>query len=425
MNRDEARDRILDYAYGEMSDKDRADFEAILAQDNELQREVASIGEIRDAVRGLPQVPLPEDVRQRILDAAHERVEASRQTARPILEALRDFFLSPALLGTLAVLIAVGVGMDLVLDHGTEDRLDRLDREEHVAVMKAREPAMIPAERSPGQAMAVVESPEREEAGPKEEAEFEGSTQVDSRAVAPSALAKGDMDEAVPRTGRRPARPRMRSDALVKGSTGRLQEPGDGAGAEGMDASAGASQDGNFGGAGGLISGGASGRAGTAGILQTSPSKAAKSAAAVDGSEAPSDGSREDVRDARTREQSLTSLMAGETSSKAKKAAGYGTDKPAADRAPVAAESISVDSVEESADLSKADSSTEYRRLLARARSLRDRGLPRDALAVYRRILAGSPPADLLHEALKEAADVAEGLGLTNEARDYRNRLVR
>lgn len=134
MTSDEARGRVLDYAYGEMSPDEAARFEALLASDPALQAEVEAVRAVREAASGLAAVPLPVDVRVRLLREAERYARKRAKTVPVFWSFLERFLLSPAFTGAMVVVVALGVGVHLLLETGTEDRLSRIERAERAAV---------------------------------------------------------------------------------------------------------------------------------------------------------------------------------------------------------------------------------------------------------------------------------------------------
>lgn len=159
MTSDEARERVLDYAYGEMSADEAARFEALLADDPALQAEVEAVRAVREAASGLAAVPLPVDVRVRLLREA-ERYARRQARGTPVFWSfLERFLLSPAFTGALVVAVALGVGVHLLFEMGTEDRLSRIERAERAA-MSRPEPAEEPAGEPVGpEADKVMQAP--------------------------------------------------------------------------------------------------------------------------------------------------------------------------------------------------------------------------------------------------------------------------
>ncbi len=178
MTSDEARGRVLDFVYGEMSPDEAARFEALLASDEALRAEVEAVRAVREAAAGLGAVPLPVDVRVRLLREA-ERTARKRAGTVPVFWSLLErFLLSPAFTGAMVVVVAVGVGVHLLLEMGTEDRPSRIERAERVAVSRsepAEEKAEVPVapagdERAPGTTTVLAERGGAVEAGERDAA---------------------------------------------------------------------------------------------------------------------------------------------------------------------------------------------------------------------------------------------------------------
>ncbi len=188
MTSDEARGRVLEYAYGEMSPDEVARFEAVLAGDEALRAEVEAVRAVREAASRLTAVPLPVDVRVRLLREAERYARRRAGTVPVFWSFLERFLLSPAFAGALVVVVAVGVGVHLLLEVGTEDRLIRIERAERAAVSES-----APAEARAGPAG------ERDRAGGVPPV---GGAETDARKggwrgrFAAEPTARGDQDEA-------------------------------------------------------------------------------------------------------------------------------------------------------------------------------------------------------------------------------------
>ena len=138
MTRDEAVLRVLDYCYGEMSQKEAAEFEALLQADEALAREVEQVRSVRKAVSAVVQRPvLPEEVRRGLMFAARRRLAARREERRFLPEWLERFLLSPAFAGAMVVVVALGAGFHLVSRFGTESLLGEAERSEAVLLSRA------------------------------------------------------------------------------------------------------------------------------------------------------------------------------------------------------------------------------------------------------------------------------------------------
>ena len=143
MTIEEARQRVLDFVYGEMSAQEAQEFQSLLARDGALQAEVDSVRAVRAAASGLGSVEMPASVRRRLLAEARRAVRARAVEGARSWSFLERFFLSPAFSGALVVAVAVGVGIQLLMEVGTEDRWVRLERAERAAV-SGRKPADEP-----------------------------------------------------------------------------------------------------------------------------------------------------------------------------------------------------------------------------------------------------------------------------------------
>jgi hypothetical protein len=117
MTHPQARERLLDYVYGEMGSVDVVAFEAIARQDPALQAELDEVAFVRRAASGLRQgAALPATARRRILAVADRATV--RRTRAQRWEAAWASFLSPAFLGTAAVVVAVGLAVPWIVQQG-------------------------------------------------------------------------------------------------------------------------------------------------------------------------------------------------------------------------------------------------------------------------------------------------------------------
>lgn len=144
MTLDEARERVLDYAYGEMSPDEATRFEALLKQDKALQAELEAVRAVRDAATGFVPLTLPADVRGRLLREAEHFARKRAAGNAGVWSFLERFLLSPAFTGAIVVTVALGVGFHLLIEMETEDRLTRIERAERAAVSLS-EPVSGPA----------------------------------------------------------------------------------------------------------------------------------------------------------------------------------------------------------------------------------------------------------------------------------------
>ncbi len=121
MTHAQARERLLDYVYGEMAPGDVTAFEAIARQDPDVRAELDEVAFVRQAVSGVlgGSAELPAPARRRILAAAR-RATWRRAWARQ-WEAVRASLRSPALLQTAAIVVAVGLAVPWVLREGRMD----------------------------------------------------------------------------------------------------------------------------------------------------------------------------------------------------------------------------------------------------------------------------------------------------------------
>ncbi len=116
MTRQQAFDRLPDYAYGEMSAEDAVAFEVLLREDPELRAALDEIRFVRGVVARVPEPELPSAVRRRILDAAEGA--ALRQSWAARWERVQAFLGAPAFLGAAAVIVAAGVGIQVLIQDG-------------------------------------------------------------------------------------------------------------------------------------------------------------------------------------------------------------------------------------------------------------------------------------------------------------------
>jgi hypothetical protein len=117
MTQAQARQRLLDYVYGEMTPGDCVAFEGFAREDPELQAELDDVAFVRRAIAGLLEArELPATARRRILAAAH-RATWQRAWARWWV-AVRASLLTPAFLGTAAVVVAVGLAVPWIREQG-------------------------------------------------------------------------------------------------------------------------------------------------------------------------------------------------------------------------------------------------------------------------------------------------------------------
>lgn len=116
MTRQQALDRLPDYAYGEMSAEDVEAFEILLREDPELRAALDEIRFVRGVVARVPVPELPSAVRRSILDAAEGA--ALRQSWAARWERVQAFMRAPAFLGAAAVIVAAGVGIQVLIQDG-------------------------------------------------------------------------------------------------------------------------------------------------------------------------------------------------------------------------------------------------------------------------------------------------------------------
>lgn len=116
MTRQQALDRLPDYAYDEMSAEDVEAFEILLREDPELRAALDEIRFVRGVVARVPVPELPSAVRRSILDAAEGA--ALRQSWAARWERVQAFMRAPAFLGAAAVIVAAGVGIQVLIQDG-------------------------------------------------------------------------------------------------------------------------------------------------------------------------------------------------------------------------------------------------------------------------------------------------------------------
>lgn len=364
MTPEEAKGRVLDYAYGEMSPDEAARFEALMASDPILRAEVEAVRGVREAASRLAAVPMPGDVRVRLLREA-ERYARKRAGRHPVFWSLLErFLLSPAFTGAMVVVVAVGIGVHLLLEMGTEDRLTRIERAERVALSEpdSRE---VPAAPGGDEGRAGMEAP----------VGGTGSHEANTRGrfVAESSP-RGAKDEAkTTPAAKEPAKAR-KTAPLEKVALGPPPAPSQ--------------------------------------TVLDRDDKGFRAEQAVTGPP-----SAEAVGMAGSRRSGATHPAREETTRlPAARPHAAPTSPPASEAAPDTARTASVEEREPSLDDARAD--------LARARHLKSRGALDAALAAYREALkAGTLTGSDLEDALAEAAEVAIALRRPDTARAYLDRL--
>lgn len=162
MTRDEAQKLVLDYAYGEIAPSVVAAFEAWLNRDPELKARLDEIKLVRGVAAKLPDVRLTRDVRVRIMASARAKASVRHQKSNPVSAVIWEFltrtFLSPAFMGTAAVLVAVGVGLELYIDMGGRDSIEIADQQEKTATLSPMA-ELAPAEPAPAPATVPAKTP--------------------------------------------------------------------------------------------------------------------------------------------------------------------------------------------------------------------------------------------------------------------------
>jgi len=437
MTRDQARDRLMDYAYGELSRGEAEAFEEVLREDPELRHELDAIRLVREASAGLQRPELPAMARHRILLAA--RAESHKRAILRRWEGLQRLFLSPVFLGAAAVIVAVGVGVHLILTQGTEDSWSRIDREQRVAVLSQGEP-------SPAEGAAV--SPAAPGPAAEEEALGKAASAEMASTLATAAPADRTAEEKVlatvaPARGAK-ARPAKEMAGRTRAATG-----DDGvAGILGGAPQAGAWGAGGLKGGGGGVATGSGAGIGSTGYGRAAPAREQVAPRPMAKAEAPGPAPTAAPREAATvplgetgayqmldspdgdrkaaaQDESLPARKTAERGDARRKTAAredsgrFAAPPPAAASAPEPS-SNGAESASTTAARVPAESPAD---LVDLARELRAAGYLVDALAAYRRALTAGPTGDLLADALAEAAEVARELGQNAQADAFLSRL--
>ena len=429
MTREEAAGKVLEYVYGEMPEDVAREFERILARDAELAAEVDGVRLVRSAAAALKPVELPKDVRRRVMLHAKRRIAMRRKDSVGVFEALERFFLSPSFSGGLALVLALGVGVHILMREGTEDRLTRLEQGERAGAMRAPASEAVPVATPVLAAVPVLEGKQEEPedrvaGGAKKRAETRVTERLSGATV--HGILGGDArgDGAAARLLAPPAKPAPKADPWGYGGLGT------------------SSADGYF-------TGGGSG-AGKVGVAE----KAAKAEGGVAGGERgrfstppPGDYRRDEMAGPSARDGDEESVQVhpgvaqGPALPVATKAPAAVAPPPPAPSAPVPEQSrVSVSEVRAADVPAKADkvAKEEAERPkdvsedkkgkeaspLAEARRLKADGNLAAALAAYQKALAGGLGGAVLKQALVEAADVADRLGRTEAATALRKRLA-
>lgn len=411
MTHDQARERVLEYAYGEMSPSEAAAFEACLREDPALQAELEAVTEVQQAASSLVRPELPPAARGRILQAA--RSESHRRMMARRWAALQDLFLSPVLLGATAVIAAVGVGLHLILTQGTDDSWTRADREARVAAVSPAEPA--PAAPPPaGEPVTVFREEAVGDATGTKTAEvaagsFAASPEARGPAAPPTAGARlADGAGKAASRAQAPAKPApVQAFGNAQGRQMGLGGVGYGGGGAGIDSL-------------GSVATGIQGRSGGGATPVTAnapgPIKAEAARPAPSATTTAADFGDADERKAapQDQEQALRKDAASRDADRAKKERGSFAEAPSSPMPTAAASSPAPDAAP-----------PDPAEFVAEARDLRAAGRLPEALAAYRRALAAGPSGALLADALAEAAEVAGALGRTTEADGFLARLER
>lgn len=443
MTREQARERLLDFADGEMSPEDADAFEALLRDDPELRAELDDVAFVRRAVAELPARDLPASARRHILAEAAE--VAGRRAWALRWERMQAFFLSPAFAGAAVVVVAAVVGIQVLIQNGPADLWTPVERREaaapvsgdqevsRVAVptgaarvepgfpeqdLAALETAGAVADGEEAPVVATSEFGERAAGGQPEAGAAAAPTDTTKHAVVADLEPAPAHSDATTRAGSRAKRTvvaaadrrrRQEEPSSREGATRATNEWGEAGpgllGGAGEGASAAAAP----GGRAGVMSGaGGPAQARASGAKQERPFATPPSAWRSDGAEstavADADAARAEPMPAArakamgSREGAVEASAEAEATATAQRVqAASSDDSPAIDPAA----------------------------LLARARQARQAGRLADALALYRSTLKAGPTGGLLADVLAEAAEVALGLSRSAEADRYLERLER
>lgn len=415
MTREQARERVLDYAYGELPADEAAVFEALLRDDPELAAALEDVRAVRRAAAELPAPELPGAVRRRILDAAGAASRRRAWAAR--LERLQAMFLSPAFLGAAGVVAAVVVGLHVLDPGGGDGPTSSGDRgmpvrDEAPMVATSARPSPV-AEEAPASAPASAPAP----VAAADEAEAAGAQRPEPERTPAASTAAGARAKST--TVAREARPSRKQEAEA------VPTPDAAPGLGGLVGS-------GLGG-GGAAATGAIGTTGATGAAPQGYGRAglAKRAAGAAPAATPATAPVDDVA---TRVEAAEAEAAAPRRTAATLADGDGafaTPPPAAAKAMAAQvpaeDADRVNTAAESAESAESAgaAASDPAGLLAEARSARARGRPADALSLCRQALALAPTGGLLVDLLAEAAELALFLSRDDEARGYLDRLER
>jgi hypothetical protein len=159
LSREQFKDQMVDYLYGELAAEERAAFEASVAQSEELRRELASMqGTLRSARAGLQSLAeeAPARVRQNVLAFAEQHkparsVNRVRVTDAPTGSGWLARFSQPRWVGALSVAAIAGLAL-LTNSLSQHDTLSDLEP----APQSAAQPTAASAERA-NEAAPVLE----------------------------------------------------------------------------------------------------------------------------------------------------------------------------------------------------------------------------------------------------------------------------
>lgn len=147
MTQEEAKTRIIDYVYGEMSELEIKEFETIMNSYPEIAREVDILRKIRSAINTLPAPELPQRIKSRLMVNAVKRAELHKKRREGLLTWLEKLFLSPAFASAMVIVVALGVGVHIImLDHrlGDIERYDRIEKKIAVQDKSDAQPEQTP-----------------------------------------------------------------------------------------------------------------------------------------------------------------------------------------------------------------------------------------------------------------------------------------
>lgn len=128
MTKEEAIERVLDYVLGDLSDREREEFDSLVSAHEDLRKEVEQVRMIVEAASTFKRLEVPSEVRQRVLAEARRFSREKLPSGRSFLAFLERLFLSPSFAAALLVLIAVGVGFRLWKGEAWDEEIVRVER---------------------------------------------------------------------------------------------------------------------------------------------------------------------------------------------------------------------------------------------------------------------------------------------------------